>query len=143
MSAKEAAQQVTIEDGPYANSKMLLLNPELDTIDVTDQLHRLRSKTRVPVALQFKQDEPPYPCVLVDFSESAVRLRSSEFGHFRRAQKAKSAGMVELSQQIHIEAGASRVGFHSDMGYRYPGSENTLRAVFSLFIGSATVISIA
>lgn len=77
----QVAEQVTIKDGPYANSKMVLLNPELDSFSVTDQLHKSRGKTRVPVALYFKKDEPPYPCVLSDFSESSVGLRANENQH--------------------------------------------------------------
>lgn len=72
------AEQVAIEDGPYSNSKMILLNPELDSLSVTDQLHKSRGKTHVPVTLYFKKNEPPYACVLSDFSESSVGLRANE-----------------------------------------------------------------
>lgn len=77
----QVAEHVTIKEGPFTNSKMILLNPKLDTFSVTDQLHKSRGKTHVPVALYSKKDEPPYPCVLSDFSESSVGLRSNENQH--------------------------------------------------------------
>lgn len=69
-------EQITMQDGPYTNSKMVLLNPEFDTFSVADQLHKSRGKTHVPVDLYYRKDEPPYPCVLNDFSESSVGLRA-------------------------------------------------------------------
>ena len=74
----QVAEQVTILDGPYASSKMVLLNPEFDAFSITDQLHTSRGKTHVPVDLYFKKDEPPYPCIMSDFSESSVGLHSIE-----------------------------------------------------------------
>ncbi|MBI5922988.1 MAG: PilZ domain-containing protein [Betaproteobacteria bacterium] len=77
----EVTEQLTMEDGPYANSKMILLDPNFDSLIVTDQLHNLRGKTHVPVVLYLKKGEPPYPCVLIDFSESVVGLRSNDSQH--------------------------------------------------------------
>lgn len=77
----QVMEQLTIKDGPYANSKMVLLNPELDSFSIADQLHKSRGKTHVPVDLYLKKDAPPYPCVLSDFSESSVGLRASENQH--------------------------------------------------------------
>ncbi|MDD5176054.1 MAG: hypothetical protein PHQ05_06505 [Sterolibacterium sp.] len=71
------AEQVTLVEGPYAKSKMILLNPELANLSVSDQLHKTRGKTHVPVELYFKKGEPPCSCVLKDFSESSLGLRTS------------------------------------------------------------------
>jgi len=72
------AKQVTLKDGPYANSRMILLDPELGTLSVTDQRKQSRAKTRVPVDLYLQKGEPSCPCLLADFSESSVRLRIGE-----------------------------------------------------------------
>lgn len=75
----QVAEQITMADGPYANSKMVLLNPEFDSISVTDQLSASRrGRTNVPVDMYFKKDEPPYKCLLSDFSESSVGLHAIE-----------------------------------------------------------------
>lgn len=70
--------QMNIDHGPYANSKMILLDPQLETINVMEQLHRLRGNAHAHVALHFRNDEPPYHCALVDFSDSAIGLRCSD-----------------------------------------------------------------
>lgn len=70
--------QMNIDHGPYANSKMILLDPRLDTLNVMDQLHRLRGNAHAQVALHFRKDEPPYRCALVDFSDSAIGLRCTD-----------------------------------------------------------------
>lgn len=75
------AAQVTIDHGPYTNDRMILLTPDLDSINIKDQLHKLRGNTHAPVALHFKKDEPPHHCVLIDFSDSAVGLRSTDRQH--------------------------------------------------------------
>lgn len=77
----KVAEQVTLEEGPYASSKMVLLSPDLDDLNVTDQHHKSRGKTSVPIDLHFKEGEAPYPCVLSDFSESSVGLSTSENQH--------------------------------------------------------------
>ena len=72
------AEAVTLAEGPYTNSKMILLSPDLDDFSVADHLHNSRGKTSVPIDLHFKKGEPPYPCVLSDFSEAAVGLRADQ-----------------------------------------------------------------
>lgn len=72
------AEQRTMQEGPYANGKMVLLSPQLDSFRIADQLHKSRGKTHVPVALYFKKGEPPYSCALNDFSESSVGLHANE-----------------------------------------------------------------
>lgn len=79
--ATHVAHHVTLEEGPYTNSKMILLSPALSDFSVSDHLHKSRGKASVPVALHFKKDETPFPCVLTDFSESSVGLCAKEIGH--------------------------------------------------------------
>lgn len=77
----QVAKQIVFKDGPYANSKMILLDPDFATLSVTDQRQKARVRTRVPVDLYLNRDEPPFPCVLGDFSESSMRLRVGENLH--------------------------------------------------------------
>jgi len=74
------AKQVTLKDGPYANNKMVLLDPELGTLSVTDQRKQPRARTRVPVDLYLKKAAPACSCLLADFSDSSIRLRVRDSG---------------------------------------------------------------
>jgi hypothetical protein len=74
------AKPVTLKDGPYANHKMILLDPELGTLSVTDQRKQPRARTHVPVDLYLKKADPSCPCLLADFAESSIRLRVRESG---------------------------------------------------------------
>lgn len=71
----EVAKQIVLKDGPYAQTNMVLLTPELNTLEVTDQRNRTRAKTCVPTT--FSVDGAPLrgPCTVVDISDSAVRVR--------------------------------------------------------------------
>ncbi len=74
----EVAKPVTLKDGPYANEPMVLLIPEVDTLDFVDNRKKSRSPTRVPVALYPGNEGPAHVCLLVDFSETTVQLRSED-----------------------------------------------------------------
>lgn len=71
----EVAKQVVLPDGPYAQTKMVLLTPELQTLAVTDQRKRVRAKTCVPVMVLLPGGKLSGPCTIVDMSDDAVRLR--------------------------------------------------------------------
>ncbi|MDE2584273.1 MAG: PilZ domain-containing protein [Betaproteobacteria bacterium] len=71
----QVAKQLILKDGPYANTKMVLLTPDLDDITVTDQRRQARAKACVPVNLSWGEHQLHGPCTLVDMSESAVRVR--------------------------------------------------------------------
>ncbi|MCX7169912.1 MAG: PilZ domain-containing protein [Proteobacteria bacterium] len=90
----KVAEQVTLGEGPYSNSKMVLLSPDLDDLSVTDQHHKSRGKTSVPIDLHVKKGEAPYPCVLSDFSESSVGLSTSENQH--------SMPLMEINDAVTI-----------------------------------------
>jgi hypothetical protein len=66
---------VVLKDGPYAGNKMVLLEPELHTLDVADQRQKTRARTRVAVGLYAAGARQACPCVLLDFSDASVRLR--------------------------------------------------------------------
>ncbi|HJW03723.1 MAG TPA: PilZ domain-containing protein [Azospira sp.] len=71
----QVAKQLILKDGPYANTKLVLLTPDLDDITVTDQRRQARAKACVPVTLTWREHQLRGPCTLVDMSESAVRVR--------------------------------------------------------------------
>ena len=71
----EVAKQVLLKDGPYANTRMILLTPELDTLLVTDQRKQARAKTCVPVRVSFLDDNLSAIYTISDMSDGAVRIR--------------------------------------------------------------------
>lgn len=71
----EVVKQVVLKDGPYAHSKMVLLAPELETLQVTDQRNKNRTKTCVPVNVSVAGNALRGPCTIVDISDLAVRIR--------------------------------------------------------------------
>lgn len=76
----EVAKQFILKDGPYANAKMILLTPELNTLLVTDQRGKARAKTSVPVKLSAPKGKLSGTYVIADMSDGAMRIRVSERG---------------------------------------------------------------
>lgn len=75
----EVDKHFVLKDGPYAQSAMVLLNPQLDTITVTDQRGTHRARIDVPVTMTI-QERLRGPGVIVDISDVALRIRVRE-GH--------------------------------------------------------------
>lgn len=71
----EVARQQVMADGPYANSRMILLTPELQTLVVTDQRRKPRARTSAPVILCLPGGALSDSCVIADMSDDAVRIR--------------------------------------------------------------------
>ena len=71
----EVARQFVLKDGPCANTKMILLTPEVDTPFVTDQRTQARAKTCVPVRMSLFDDNLSGFHPISDMSDSAMRLR--------------------------------------------------------------------
>jgi hypothetical protein len=69
------AKQIVLPDGPYAQTKMILLTPELHTLVVTDQRKKGRAKIGAPVVVSLPEGALSGPCTIVDISESSVRIR--------------------------------------------------------------------
>jgi hypothetical protein len=70
----EVAKQFVLKEGPYANTKMILLTPELHTLAVTDQRKKARAKTSVPVRVSLGGNLAG-SYTIADVSDGAVRLR--------------------------------------------------------------------
>jgi hypothetical protein len=75
----EVDKHFVLKDGPYAQSAMVLLTPQLDTLTVTDQRGAHRARINVPVTMTI-QDRLRGPGVIVDISDVALRIRVRE-GH--------------------------------------------------------------
>lgn len=71
----EVAKQIVLTDGPYAQTKMVLLTPELNSLAVTDQRKESRAKICAPVVVSLPAGKLSGPCTIVDISEGAVRIR--------------------------------------------------------------------
>jgi hypothetical protein len=71
----EVAKQIVLPDGPYAETKMILLTPELDTLAVTDQRRKARTKICAPVVMSLPEGKLSGPCTIFDISDDAVRIR--------------------------------------------------------------------
>lgn len=70
----EVAKRLTLEDGPYAHSDMILLTPELNSLTVSDQRTKARTKIHVPATLFLLKEQISGLCTIIDVSESAVRV---------------------------------------------------------------------
>lgn len=71
----EVAKLFELKDGPYAQTRMVLLTPELHTLAVTDQRHKARARTCVPVHMSASGELLRGPCTIIDVSDTAVRVR--------------------------------------------------------------------
>ena len=76
----EVAKQVDLKDGPYAHRKMVLLTPEMHTLEVTDQRGKTRTKICAPVMVSLSEGRLTGPCTIVDVSDEAVRIRVRDGG---------------------------------------------------------------
>ena len=71
----EVAKNFILKDGPYANTQMILLTPELHTLAVTDQRKKARAKTSVPVRVSLADERLSGSYTIADISDGAVRIR--------------------------------------------------------------------
>lgn len=69
--------RIRMKDGPYADNQMILLRPDLDTLQIADQRQKARVQSHVPVNLYLKEDAPPVGCILGDFSDVSLRLKAA------------------------------------------------------------------
>jgi hypothetical protein len=71
----EVAKPISLQNGPYAHTKMILLTPELNSLTVTDQRKKVRAKTSVPVMVTLLGETLSESSTIVDISDGAVRIR--------------------------------------------------------------------
>lgn len=71
----EVAKKVVLQEGPYAQTDMILLTPIWDSLSVTDQRGKARTKINVPAAVYMLNEQISALCTIIDISENAVRIR--------------------------------------------------------------------
>jgi hypothetical protein len=71
----EVAKQLVLRDGPYAHRNMILLTPEFDTLSVSDQRKKPRTRINVPATLLVPEEAYSGPCTIIDVSDAELRLR--------------------------------------------------------------------
>ena len=71
---------VDLPEGPYAHMPMVLLTPDLDTLAVSDQRRKSRTRLNAPVALILPEKAVSGPCLIVDISEDELRIRVRDRG---------------------------------------------------------------
>lgn len=76
----EVAKKIVLPDGPYAQSTMILLTPELRTLAVTDQRKKARTKVSAPVVVSIPSGGFQGPCTIIDISDRGVRIRVRDRG---------------------------------------------------------------
>lgn len=74
----EVAMPVTLKEGPYANTPLVLLFPEFETLNFVDNRKKSRTAAHVPVVLYPGNEGLAHGCMLVDFSEMSVHLGATE-----------------------------------------------------------------
>lgn len=91
----EVDKKFLLKTGPYAQSPVVLLTPELNTFNVTDQRNNHRASVNVPITLTL-QDRLRGPCIIVDISvELALRIRVRE-GHVMPAMDAGDEVTIDI-----------------------------------------------
>jgi hypothetical protein len=70
----EVAKQVILRDGPYAHMNLVLLTPDFDTLQVSDQRDMPRTKTNVSATMLLPAENYTGQCVVVDISDTKMRI---------------------------------------------------------------------
>jgi hypothetical protein len=81
----EVAKQITLDDGPYAQTKLIVLTPDLESLVVHDQRKKGRAKICVPVILspdgEKDGEKQAAHGTIVDISDGAIRIRTRDADH--------------------------------------------------------------
>lgn len=93
----EVAKQVTLNDGPYAHRKMVLLTPEFNTLAVNDQRKKPRTRVAVPATLLVPSENHKGPCTIIDVSDAEVRIRWGGGGRGPHLREGKA-----VTLEIHL-----------------------------------------
>lgn len=84
----QVATRLLLKDGPYEQTKLVLLTPELGSLVVTDQRKNPRTKVSVPIMLSVQGGLLSVPCTIVDISNGAlcVRLQNTQISTHKIAK---------------------------------------------------------
>lgn len=95
--------RLRMKDGPYLDTPMILLKPDLDTLAIVDQRRKARLHSQVPVSLYAREDMPAAACVLGDFSDVSLRLQAASAQSPLPPMKAndKVVVVIDLGDALH------------------------------------------
>jgi len=109
----DVAKHLILDDGPYAQTQLILLTPQLESLIVKDQRKKGRAKINVPVVLSPMEESQSGQGTIVDISEGAVRIRlrdasQSMPGIVDNAQLVLVINLAEAERQYTIKASVLR-----------------------------------
>ncbi len=67
-------KNVLLKEGYYANHSVVIMEVLPDSLTHVDQRQHHRIKTSIPVNIYLNEEGEPFPCLLVDFTESSFKL---------------------------------------------------------------------
>lgn len=70
----------TMNAGPFADSAVILVTPEFDSLMLADKRRKQRVEAALGADLYLSVGGAPFNCVLGDFSEHSLRLRAGDYG---------------------------------------------------------------
>lgn len=73
------ARQTLVKDGPFANTPVAILDVDVGSLMLSDQRAHMRLQVHLPVRIA-ATGGAPLECIMADFSERSVRLRSGKDG---------------------------------------------------------------
>jgi hypothetical protein len=82
--------------GPFADSSTILVTPEFDSLMVADKRRKQRVEASIGADLYLAVGGAPYSCLLGDFSEHSLRLRTGDFGLPMPAMETGAMVIVEF-----------------------------------------------
>jgi hypothetical protein len=88
----QVRKHMAMREGYYATHIVTQLDVLLDSLNHIDQRQQRRVKTSIPASVQFSEESPHYPCTLVDFTETALKVRLDE----------SSTGVVPLIERRNM-----------------------------------------
>jgi hypothetical protein len=68
-------KRTLLKTGYYANHAVVVLEVQPETLNHIDQRQQMRVRTAIPVTLQSTDEAPPCSAMMVDFTESSMKLR--------------------------------------------------------------------
>jgi len=67
-----------MDDGPFEGSATILVTPDFTSLKLNDKRRHQRINADIWADLFYAPASPPFPCLLKDFSETSLRLGTSE-----------------------------------------------------------------
>ncbi len=97
-------KNVLLKEGYYANHSVIVLEVQTETLQHVDQRQHHRIKTQIPVKLFFSEEEGPWECLLVDFTESSFKLRLPESENLKHQLARRRAVIVAVDLPVQMRS---------------------------------------